>query len=151
LPSRSTTDSDLTPLVDAWDELFAAIRRAKGRTGQQHDGAPSLSQFGLMRPLADAPEGMRIGELAESASISAPTASRMIDTLEKDGLVARRRSASDRRAVAITLTDHGRAMYEDKRALIDGKRDTLLRSLTGTERRHAVSLLTRMSNFLDEL
>ena len=55
----------------------------------QANGELSLSQFHLLEPLrtADAPLG--VGELAAAAEVSAPTATRMLATLERDGLIER--------------------------------------------------------------
>ncbi len=144
-------DEDLEPVVAAWNEFFASIRRARGRAARQHGNELTLSQFGILKALAAADTGLRIGELADAASIAAPTASRMIDTLEKEGIVARRRSATDRRAIAITLTPRGREMFASKEAVIETKRDQMFRSLSTAEREHAERLLRRMADLMEDL
>jgi MarR family transcriptional regulator, organic hydroperoxide resistance regulator len=142
---------ELAPVVEAWNEFFASIRRARGRAARQHGNELTLSQYGILKALAEADSGLRIGELAEAASIAAPTASRMIDTLEKEGIVARHRSRADRRAIAITLTGRGTEMFECKSAVIEGKRDDMFRSLSPTEREHAERLLRRMADLMEDL
>jgi DNA-binding MarR family transcriptional regulator len=52
-------------------------------------------------------------ELAQGCQVTAQTMSRTVDRLERDGLVVRRRSAADRRRVAIALTAAGTAAYAD--------------------------------------
>ncbi|MBC8170430.1 MAG: MarR family transcriptional regulator [Anaerolineae bacterium] len=63
-----------------------------------------------------------LGELAERMSVSAPTASNTITTLEDRGWVHRRRSEEDRRVVWIEITPQGlevlAAMQNDVRARI---------------------------------
>jgi MarR family transcriptional regulator, organic hydroperoxide resistance regulator len=160
MATESTTAADagpgpatdeLAPVVEAWNEFFASIRRARGRAARQHGSELTLSQFGILKALAASDTGLRIGELAEAAAIAAPTASRMIDTLEKEGIVGRHRSRTDRRAIAITLTAKGREMFDRKEAVIEAKRDEMFRSLSPAEREGAERLLRRMADLMEEL
>ena len=48
-------------------------------------------------------------ELAVEAGVTASTATRILDALERRGIIMRTRSAEDRRAVTVTLTDFGRS------------------------------------------
>jgi DNA-binding MarR family transcriptional regulator len=50
------------------------------------------------------------GELAAGISLSQPTVTGILDRLERKGLVERRRSAADRRRVAVALTPAGREL-----------------------------------------
>lgn len=52
-----------------------------------------------------------LGELAEKFSVSAPTMSKTVSTLEGRGWVERRRSEADGRVVLVQLTDEGLAMF----------------------------------------
>lgn len=77
-----------------------------------------MEQFGLTVPkcralYALADYGMsRLGELSERTSIELPTLSRIVKVMQADGLVRRRRSTADERAVEITLTAAGRALVD---------------------------------------
>ena len=51
-------------------------------------------------------------DLARSLGIEGPTLTRHLDNLERNGLVSRRRSESDRRAFQVELTDAGEAAYD---------------------------------------
>lgn len=51
--------------------------------------------------------GMKVSELAKALSIHASTCSNMLDKLEKKGLVERKRSGQDQRAVNLYITDEG--------------------------------------------
>ena len=95
--------------------------------------------------------GARCGELAEAAGIAAPTASRMIDSLERAGIVTRRHSTEDRRAVTVALTTEGRKQYEHKRALHEAKRAELFVSLSDAERENAEHLLRRLAGLIEEM
>jgi DNA-binding MarR family transcriptional regulator len=71
-----------------------------------------------------------VGALAAAEGVSAPTMSRLVDALERDGLVRRRPDAEDARGVLVTVTPKGR------RTLQRG-RERRLRALT--ERLHGLS------------
>src|ERR1700732_3166102 len=87
----------------AFDSFAQAIRRARGASGAGAGHPLTLSQYGLLQPLIDRHEA-RIGERAEAAGITASTATRILDALERRGIVSRVRAQTDRRAVAVTLT-----------------------------------------------
>jgi DNA-binding MarR family transcriptional regulator len=52
----------------------------------------------------------RFGELAKLTAIEPPTLSRLLNALEADGFVRRRRSVSDTRSVMISLSPQGRVL-----------------------------------------
>jgi len=60
---------------------------------------------------------MSVGELAQSMGISQPGISRMLETLQADGLVASRRPVGDRRLRAIELTKAGRELIARSKRL----------------------------------
>ena len=60
--------------------------------------------------------GMSLRELAGEERISAPALSGHVDRLEKAGLLARVRDASDRRRVGLALTDEGERLLRRVRA-----------------------------------
>ena len=95
--------------------------------------------------------GARCGELAEAAGIAAPTASRMIDSLERSGIVTRVHSTEDRRAVTISLTPEGRRKHERKRAEKEAKLAEMFNSLSESERDGAEHLLRRLAVLVEEL
>lgn len=55
-------------------------------------------------------DGRRMGELSETTSIEVSTLTRLVDNMEKKGLVARRRDAGDARAVRLRATPAGRRL-----------------------------------------
>ena len=141
----------LVAVVDAWNEFFASVRRAKGRAARQHGTELTLPQFGILKPLDGTSAGVPIGELADRAEIAAPTASRMIDALEREGMIERQRSETDRRVTTITMTAKGHEMFAAKQGLIEARRDEMFRSLSAEERDHAARLLKRMAGLMEEL
>ncbi|MGZ5905651.1 MAG: MarR family winged helix-turn-helix transcriptional regulator [Reyranella sp.] len=55
-------------------------------------------------------DGRRMGDLSETTSIEVSTLTRLVDNMEKKGLVARRRDADDARVVALHVRPAGRRL-----------------------------------------
>lgn len=55
---------------------------------------------------------LRLSEVAKGLGISRPAATSLVSLLEARGWVARRRSSSDRRGVAVHLTARARPLFE---------------------------------------
>ena len=80
-----------------------------------------------------------------------PTATRMLDGLERAGVVTRRPSEADRRCVNVELTGEGGRLLAEKRDLVTRKRRALFDSLTAEERENAEQLLRRLASVIDDL
>jgi DNA-binding MarR family transcriptional regulator len=148
--STNTTTSAQQDLTDALHDFFKAARRARGRASR--DPSPdglSLAQYHLLEPLASGPRTNR--ELAESAGISAPTATRMVDGLLQRGLVTRIEDPIDRRAVVISLTDEGRVALTRKQREYAGRRRQIAAALDPHEQSVATDLLRRLATVIEEL
>jgi DNA-binding MarR family transcriptional regulator len=78
---------------------------------------------------------MPLGELAAAEAVSAPTMSRIVDSLEAKGLVGRNPDAEDRRMARIGVTDSGRRMLGGARAQSDQYLAAGLAGLDAAERR----------------
>src|SRR5687768_10152694 len=68
-------------------------------------------------------------DIARRLRIEGPTMTRMLDTLEADGLVERLPDPSDRRTKQLRLTEQGEKVLEDIFAIADELRDRLLDGL----------------------
>lgn len=148
--SRSAAASTDEQFEAAWERFFGALRRAKGRAARQDPSELSLPQYQLISALGDLSEA-RIGELAEAGGVAPPTATRMLDCLERDGIVERSPAPEDRRAVVVTLTSKGRKLLQRKRAAVARKRRALFESLSPEEREQAIALMDRLAEAIDEL
>lgn len=133
----------------AWGEFFASVRRMKGRLATA-EGELSFSQQHLLVALDDCPS-LPVGELALAAGVSPPTATRMLDGLERDGVVTRESSPDDRRKVVVRLTKEGRRIVRRKRRTTEKRRRAVYDSLSDDEREHATHLLHRFAELLDDL
>ena len=134
--------------VTAFDALAQAVRRARGSAAA--DGGLTLSQDGLLEGLTSRPAA-RVQELAGHAGITPSTATRILDALERRGIVKRVRSLEDRRAVAVTLTEHGQQLLQEQQEWLRGRQRAFSASLPPTERELAPDLLLRLAALIDEL
>src|ERR1700730_12011814 len=98
----------------AMGELFGAERRLRGREQQQPRDLTN-SQLRALVVLGRAEE-VTAGGLAKSADLNPASVTAMLDQLEANGIVERRRGAQDRRVCLVSLTDRARAIVDEKRA-----------------------------------
>jgi DNA-binding MarR family transcriptional regulator len=150
MPSHTTTDeAEVAAFAAALDDFVRAAGRARGRLASEGD--LSLSQYHLLEPLLRAEAPLGVGELACAAGVSAPTATKMLSGLERDGLVERRGCTHDRRVVRVGLTAAGAERMAAKRARIGARREELFRSLAPGERAQAARILQRLAAAIEEL
>ncbi len=136
--------------LDAFDAFVQAVRRARGGRTRERERALTLSQYGLLQPLARS-ERARVRELAARAGITPSTATRILDALERRGIVDRSRSAGDRRGVSVTLTAAGRDVLRDEDDWLRARERDFYARLPHAERRLAPDLLLRLSALIDEM
>ena len=129
-------------------EFLRATRRTRGRLGDSDE--LSLSQYQLLEPLAGG-ERLATCELALAAGVSAPTATRMLTGLERDGLIERVPCDADRRVVHVVLTAAGRERVLAARARGEAHRAEIFASLSAGERREAARLLERLTDAVEGL
>jgi DNA-binding MarR family transcriptional regulator len=73
--------------------------------------ATTLPRFDLMAALERAPDGLTMGDLSRRLMVSGGNVTSIVAGLERDGLVARRSPASDRRTTYVALTERGRTEF----------------------------------------
>jgi DNA-binding MarR family transcriptional regulator len=67
----------------------------------------SATQYNVLRILRGAPEGLPCGEIASRMITRDPDVTRLLDRLEKSGLISRCRETRDRRMVLTRITSEG--------------------------------------------
>lgn len=91
-------------------------------------------------------ERMRMCDLAASASLSRSGLTRLIDRLERDGLIERQRCANDARGAWAQLTDAGRERLAAAQAAhLEGLRRLFLSNLTPAEQAMLAQLPGRVA------
>jgi DNA-binding MarR family transcriptional regulator len=96
-----------------------------------------LSSYEVLLYLADAPEGrMRMAELADSVLLSRSGLTRLVDRLQREGLLKRERCESDARGYFAEITPKGRRLFDAaRRTHLDGVRTLFLSRFSPDELR----------------
>ena len=81
----------------------------------ERDAGIPLRWYDALVHLEEAPDGLRMNELAERILSSKSGLTRVVDRMEEAGLVRRVRPENDRRSILVVLTDEGRNMMEQAR------------------------------------
>ena len=103
----------------AWKQLQRATALITGRFRRDLAGLGlSLEQFDVLIHLAGAPSGtLPLHELTASMvvgeALSRSGITRLLDRMERDGLITRTVSTADRRRFDVSLTPQGRQRFEE--------------------------------------
>ena len=142
---HGSSDALVDELFDTTEELRSFVENRLRPLGA------SVARLRALRMLAREGVPQRMRDLSEMLGIAARTTTTIVDSLEHDGLVERVRHPDDRRAFLLTLTEAGRAHYEqaeatDARALADATG-----TLTAEEREELRRLLAKMRAAIGEI
>jgi DNA-binding MarR family transcriptional regulator len=102
-------------------------------------------QFGMLTRLA-ANEGKSQQAVGELIGLNPTRMVFLVDELEKQGLVERRRNPADRRSYELYLTDQGRAKLSEAQGVSAGNDREIGASLTGAQRRELATLLRQVAD-----
>jgi DNA-binding MarR family transcriptional regulator len=121
----------------AWRGLLrvhAALVQELDRELEEAHGLP-LHQYEVLLLLADSDDGqLRMSDLAAGVLLSQSGLTRLVDRLERAGLVERRRCEDDRRGLYARITDEGRRRFDEARAThLAGVRERFLSHLAADE------------------
>ncbi|HEX8225774.1 MAG TPA: MarR family transcriptional regulator [Allosphingosinicella sp.] len=108
--------------------LLRMVRREDRATGISPPRLSALSVLVFGGP-------MSLAELASAEEVTAPTMSRIVEGLVKDGLATREADTGNRRKVRIAATDEGRRRLEEGRERRVRALAERLRRLADSERR----------------
>jgi DNA-binding MarR family transcriptional regulator len=123
----------------AWRGMLRAhaelVRELDAELAREHD--MPLSSYEVLLYLNDSPEGrMRMSELADSVLLSRSGLTRLVDRLERQGLLKRERCESDARGLFAEITQEGRkAFAEARKTHLDGVRRVFLNRFSRDELR----------------
>ena len=141
---------DVDAFLSAFDAFAQAVRRARGARSGGETGALTLSQYALLEPLIDGGTA-RVRDLATQAGVTAPTATRILDTLERRGFVRRTQAREDRRGVSIGLTAIGLRVLNGQHDWLRQRQRSFYTALPPDERSLAPELLLLLTRLVDEL
>src|SRR2546425_11293464 len=104
----------------------------------------SATLYNVLRILRGAPEGLTCGEIANRMITRDPDVTRLLDRLEKRGLISRRRESKDRRTVRARINRDGLNLLTRLDEPVQGAHRKHLGHL-GRERLRTLTELLRVS------
>jgi DNA-binding MarR family transcriptional regulator len=94
-----------------------------------------LSDFAALHHLAEAPGGrLRRVDLARRLALTPSAVTRLLDPLERRGIVTREAQEGDARATYAVLTRSGKALTKDAASTVEGIAEAILGSLGDRDR-----------------
>ncbi len=115
------------------------LARAPAQLLKQHE--LSSNQYNVLRILRGAPEGLLCGEIGDRMISRDPDITRLLDRLEKRGLIGRCREDPDRRKVLVRITPAGLALLARLDQPVCDAHRHQLGHLSGTQLRQLSRLL----------
>ena len=115
----------------------------------EHDTADALKPFGLtptqynvLRILRGSPDGLCRNEVGERLVTRVPDVTRLLDRMERIGLIERHRGGADRRFVSTRITDKGLKLVDKLDREICGIHQRQLGHLGEKKARELIKLLS---------
>ena len=138
-PSGEPSETAAAPVL--LDEMELGAWRGLLRVHQL-----PLSSYEVLLFLADAPGGqLRMSELADGVLLSRSGLTRLVDRMEREGLLCRERCTNDGRGYLATITDEGRELFRRARKThLDGVRERFLSHFSADELRTLAQLWERV-------
>jgi MarR family transcriptional regulator for hemolysin len=132
--------AELRRVFFRWRSCFDTELRTSGQT---------LARARVLALLAQENEGLPQRELASQLSIENPTLVRLLDGLERQGLVARVPEADDRRANRVALTRKASPVAAEVTGISARLRDRVLEGVDEADLATALHVLRAISANLD--
>ena len=145
-PTSDVHHREVTPeavadrLHSAAIHLLRRVRRSDQATGLSPVRLSALSVLVFGGPLT-------LGELAAAEQVRPPTMSRLVRTLEAEGLVRRETDATDKRVVRLTATETAVRILREGQSARVASLAAQLRNLTPEE----IALLHRAATLVERL
>lgn len=117
------------------------LHRGLGEALQKH--GVTVAQWMVLVVLWET-DGLTQKELSQRVAVETATLSRTVDRMERDGLVTRDRSETDRRHVHVRLTKHGAGLWRDLVPEAEANQERALNGISESEEEVLRSLLKRV-------
>ena len=107
----------------------------------------TATQYNVLRILRGAgAEGLSRNEVRDKLLSRMPDATRLLDRMEKVGLVTRSKGEDDRRTVTTRITEQGRLLVDRLDAIVEKEQHRQLGNLSEKQTRKLIKLLTLVRN-----
>lgn len=140
------TDPQSKRRLKMWIRLLGVTRLVEGglREFLRVKHHTTLPRFDVMAALYRRRDGVTMTELSRMLLVSNGNATTVVDRLEKDGLVRRSPSETDRRTVHVALTPAGLAQFEGLAADHEAEVSRLFSGLSDADLEALTDILKRM-------
>ena len=132
--------------------LYDAFRESAETVGNISATDVSIRQHQTMslvcRLTVEKPNGVTLKELAEAMKLAPATVSELVESLVKKNFLQRIQNPEDRRAVQITLTEHGQTLLDQCIKCVDNLFEELLSKLSASERTAMLGALEKITDKL---
>lgn len=124
----------LTQLVNRRNQALSQALAPLGST---------VAKWRVLNTLQQAP-GLSMGQLAERTAVDRTTLTRTVDRLEDEGLLSRGVVPDNRRVLALSLTDRGRALLQSMLPLVRDQNRVALEGISADETAALIATLRKM-------
>jgi DNA-binding MarR family transcriptional regulator len=142
-----TATAESVEYAETAARLRVAVARLARQLRQHSPGGLTPSQWSALVSVEDH-ESLRIGDLADREGVSAPTATRLVASLEEAGLLSRTTDPADRRTAYVGLTDAGREKLEWSRQVRTASLVQRLSAMPEADVRQLIELLPLLESLL---
>jgi DNA-binding MarR family transcriptional regulator len=139
-------EADWAPTTAEEHVMHAFMRIGRRLKAKTHHDSIDHSVLAALHALRCSGGGVRLSELASLIALDASTASRLVRTLETDGLVVRTPDPADRRASRLELTDAGRARLEE---FVERRHQLFTAAMNGWKQAEIDTFAALMTKFAD--
>ena len=139
--------------TEAFLHVFARVsRRTKEAYGQQLQryGVHAGQQY-LLELLWEMPEGLTVGEIAQRLAVEAPSITRTVQRMARQGLVEKHPHPTDARLVIVKLTMKGQELQQVVPQVMSHFEAQLLAGFSEVERAFVMRLFKQMLANLEDL
>jgi DNA-binding MarR family transcriptional regulator len=116
------------------------------RTRLREEFDTTLPRFDLLAQLEREPQGLTMGELSSRLMVSGGNVTGLVDSLLREGLVAREPHPGDRRRQIIRLTAAGRSAFDAMTPVHEQWVDAMMAELSRTEMGELIRLLGKLKS-----
>ncbi|GAB2482989.1 MarR family winged helix-turn-helix transcriptional regulator [Nocardiopsis aegyptia] len=149
-PAEDGSAAQLEEFQRAWTELINAAIHARTRSGQ-HRAADELTLTQSL--LMEAVRGLSaptVGSVAKVVGVSSPSATRMIQQLERKGMMARRRAEHDERSTVVAITEEGERVLAERRLEMERKQRRIFDAIDPALRPTVLEVLHDLREAMDQ-
>lgn len=139
---------DVDPILETFVFLYTESRRATKDVAREHGlTGPQVTVLKLLEGVGD----LSLSELSDRIQARNSTITGIVDRMQRDGLVVRRRSDRDRRVIEIVLTPRGKTLAKAIPVQPMQMFASALRSLSPEDREALRRILRAMSDHVRTL